>query len=339
MFGIGILRGMMVTLKHFVETYTEDPKRIAARAETPNAVRQMAGERGLFTVQYPEEKLAIPERFRFFPMLIVGAEKGEDWCTSCGICAKVCPPQCIWIVRGTKPDGKPKPEPEEFYIDTTICMQCGYCAEFCPFDAIKMNHDYELSTYERHESAIYNKEMLSVTTTYYARTHPRAWAEESGAREAKEAAKEKRAEPAAATAESTAGQATLPSGRPKPISARAAKAAREAAEAEGRENYPGTEGAPPGIPSAEPRSPGEMSTRPDTDDEAAAPPKRIPARLAKQLREQEAAKSQDVGAHGAGSVPTIPNEQETAEAKRAADDAAAESDQPISRSAPDDKAE
>lgn len=238
MFGSGVLRGMLVTLRHFVETYTEDPRRVKARAATPNAVRQTPNDaRGLFTVQYPEEKLAIPERFRFYPMLIVDGTTGQDWCTSCGICAKVCPPQCIWIVRGTQPNGKPKPEPEEFYLDTTICMQCGYCAEFCPFDAIKMNHDYELSAYERHESAIYNKEMLSVTTTFYARTHPRAWAEESAVRAEKEARDKAKAAPAtpapapvaAAPAPGPAptGAASTPSGKPKPISGKVAKAMRE----------------------------------------------------------------------------------------------------------------
>ena len=238
MFGSGVLRGMLVTLRHFVETYTEDPRRVKARAATPNAVRQTPNDaRGLFTVQYPEEKLAIPERFRFYPMLIVDGTTGQDWCTSCGICAKVCPPQCIWIVRGTQPNGKPKPEPEEFYLDTTICMQCGYCAEFCPFDAIKMNHDYELSAYERHESAIYNKEMLSATTTFYARTHPRAWAEESAVRAEKEARDKAKAAPAtpapapvaAAPAPGPAptGAASTPSGKPKPISGKVAKAMRE----------------------------------------------------------------------------------------------------------------
>lgn len=243
MFGSGVLRGMLVTLRHFVETYTEDPRRVKARAAAPDAVRQTPNDaKGLFTVQYPEEKLAIPERFRFYPMLIVDGTTGQDWCTSCGICAKVCPPQCIWIVRGTQPNGKPKPEPEEFYIDTTICMQCGYCAEFCPFDAIKMNHDYELSSYERHESAIYTKEMLSVTTTYYARTHPRAWAEESAVRAEKEARDKAKAAPAPAApasslppstggpradAPAVPGPQTLPSGKPKPISGKVAKAMRE----------------------------------------------------------------------------------------------------------------
>lgn len=245
MFGSGVLRGMLVTLRHFVETYTEDPRRVKARAAAPDAVRQTPNDaKGLFTVQYPEEKLAIPERFRFYPMLIVDGTTGQDWCTSCGICAKVCPPQCIWIVRGTQPNGKPKPEPEEFYIDTTICMQCGYCAEFCPFDAIKMNHDYELSSYERHESAIYTKEMLSVTTTYYARTHPRAWAEESAVRAEKEARDKAKAAPAPAApapasslppstggpradAPAVPGPQTLPSGKPKPISGKIAKQMRE----------------------------------------------------------------------------------------------------------------
>ena len=41
----------------------------------------------------------MPERFRYIPMLIWDTENNEDLCTACGICAKVCPPQCIWIVR------------------------------------------------------------------------------------------------------------------------------------------------------------------------------------------------------------------------------------------------
>ncbi|MCW5852495.1 MAG: 4Fe-4S binding protein [Anaerolineae bacterium] len=313
MFGFGVLRGLMVTLKHFVETYTEDPKRIKARALTPDAVRQTPNDsKGLFTVQYPEEKLAIPERFRFYPMLIVDADTGQDWCTSCGICAKVCPPQCIWIVRGTKPDGKPKPEPEEFYIDTTICMQCGYCAEFCPFDAIKMNHDYELSTYERHESAIYNKDILSVTTTYYARTHPRAWAEEAAARDAKEskktgggaAAETPRAAPApvaAAPASSAPAAApAAPGAKPKPIPARLAKQMRQQEAGEAGHEAGHAPAAETPTASAAPTPPA-APTSPAAPTMPAAPagsttgetlpsgrPKPIPARLAKQMREQAA---------------------------------------------------
>jgi len=78
---------------------------------------------------------------------------------SCGICAKVCPPQCIWIVRSNNPEtGRPIPEPTEFFIDIDICMNCGLCAEYCPFDAIKMDNDFELSTYDRARNNIFNKE-------------------------------------------------------------------------------------------------------------------------------------------------------------------------------------
>jgi NADH-quinone oxidoreductase subunit I len=114
----------------------------------------------------------------------------QDRCTSCGICAKVCPPQCIWIVRTNDPNtGRPIPEPAEFYIDTDICMNCGFCAEYCPFDAIKMDHDYELSVYDRHTNNIYDKEKLSKPVSYYASIRPANYAREEAARAEAEAAK------------------------------------------------------------------------------------------------------------------------------------------------------
>ena len=126
-------------------------------------------------------------------MLVYEEETGEDRCTACGICAKVCPPQCIWIVRDKDKKGKPITRPAEFYLDASVCMSCGLCAEFCPFDAIKMNHDYELATYERFPYLIYDKEELSVPTSYYAALYPKAWVEEEKIRQAKEAKKRARA--------------------------------------------------------------------------------------------------------------------------------------------------
>lgn len=192
--GMGILRGMGVTIKHFFETYTQDLK-TKNRYNTPTGIemRSKSDTSGIFTVQYPEEKIPVPEEFRFLPFLVYDEnENGQKdlRCTSCGICAKVCPPQCIWIVRTNDPNtGRPIPVPAEFYIDIDICMNCGLCAEYCPFDAIKMDHDYEVASYERMHHHIYDKEKLSKSASYYANIRPSNNASEEAARLEKEAAK------------------------------------------------------------------------------------------------------------------------------------------------------
>jgi NADH-quinone oxidoreductase subunit I len=193
--GMGIVKGLGVTLKRFIDTYLDDIRWFGKRYYTQEGVahRMSADTRGIFTIQYPEEKLPTPEEFRFIPFLLY--EEGpngerQDRCTSCGICAKVCPPQCIWIVRTNDPNtGRPVPEPKEFYIDVDICMNCGFCAEYCPFDAIKMDHNYELSVYNRHEKNIFDKERLSKPVSYYARIRPTNYQREEQARADAAAAK------------------------------------------------------------------------------------------------------------------------------------------------------
>ncbi len=142
MYGKGIIKGLGVTLKHIIDTYIDDITKKSYRNSTPEGIQYRISKdvKGAFTVQYPEEKLPIPEEFRFVPFLVYETkDNGERFvrCTSCGICSKVCPPQCIWIEQTMHPKtGRPVPEPAEFYIDIDICMNCGYCAEYCPFDAI-----------------------------------------------------------------------------------------------------------------------------------------------------------------------------------------------------------
>lgn len=204
MYGLGVMKGLWVTLRHFVDTYTDDVRWLSKQYVDPEKMkmRQSPKGKGLFTVQYPDEKLPAAERFRFIPFLIYEEKNGkqEDLCTSCGICAKVCPPQCIWIVRRDDPVTKrPIPAPKEFYIDTDICMNCGYCADYCPFDAIKMDHDFELASYDRTTAHVYDKAKLSKPVSYYASIRPTDYAAEEKARveeEAKKAAK-KAAAPAA----------------------------------------------------------------------------------------------------------------------------------------------
>lgn len=196
--GKGILRSLGVALKHFVDSYVVDIQaRLSGRKRyyTPEGIkeRSSADMRGIVTIQYPEEKLPVPEEFRYIPFLLY--EEGEDGkqelrCTSCGICAKVCPPQCIWIQRTTDPNtGRPVPAPAAFYIDVDICMNCGFCAEYCPFDAIKMDHDYEIASYDRSKEHIFDLNRLAKPVSYYAEIRPTNYAREEAARQAELEAK------------------------------------------------------------------------------------------------------------------------------------------------------
>ena len=113
MFGTGLLKGLGITLKHMMDTFSDDRKEVPSRYQDSlvfdngrRIMQQPIEQEGLLTIQYPEEKRLLPERFRYIPMLIWDTEKGEDLCTACGICAKVCPPQCIWIVRDMDAKGR-----------------------------------------------------------------------------------------------------------------------------------------------------------------------------------------------------------------------------------------
>ncbi len=202
MYGKGILNGLGVTLKHFFDSYVDDIQWLGRRYFTPEGIahRSSKDTKGVFTVQYPEEKLPVPEEFRYVPFLVYDEKPDgakEIRCTSCGICAKVCPPQCIWIVRTNDPQtGRPVPEPAEFYIDADICMNCGFCAEYCPFDAIIMDHDYEIASYDRN---VFNMQQLLKPATYYQQIRPINYLRNADERKAKEAAKAAKAEAASSS--------------------------------------------------------------------------------------------------------------------------------------------
>lgn len=231
MFGTGLLKGLGVTLKHFVDSYKDDMSKQPSRYEgsielggNRRIMDQPVDQEGLLTIQYPEEKRLLPENFRYIPMLIWDTQRGEDRCTACGICAKVCPPQCIWIVRDSDEKGKPITRPSEFYIDATVCMSCSFCVEFCPFDAIKMNHDYELAVYDRYPQLVYDIEELTVPVEYYAALWPRQYAQEEEKRRQEEAEK---AAQEAAKAKAAAAKAAAP----KAVAAPAAEKAPTDTEA------------------------------------------------------------------------------------------------------------
>lgn len=203
MYGKGILKGLSVTAKRFFDTYIDDIAwllRGKKRYYSEEGIKHRSSKdtKGIFTIQFPEERLIAPEEMRFVPFLVYDEKpegKREVRCTSCGICAKVCPPQCIWIVRSNDPNtGRPIPEPTEFYVDVDICMNCGFCAEYCPFDAIIMDHDFELAAYGR---SVYNMEKLLKPASYYKSIRPEQYERNEAERQAKEAAKAAKAAGAA----------------------------------------------------------------------------------------------------------------------------------------------
>lgn len=184
--GLSFLKSLSVTFRRFIMSYVEDVRWFLRGGFGKHYSQETVAERqaptsdtASFVVQYPRERLPLPERFRSFPFLIYEEDEEDLRCTACGMCARVCPPQCIWIVRAKNPEtGKPERRPDEFYIDVSICMQCGFCSEFCPFDAIKMGHEYEIATFERDGVYLWDKERLSKPLSHHAELHPRQYEEE-----------------------------------------------------------------------------------------------------------------------------------------------------------------
>jgi NADH-quinone oxidoreductase subunit I/electron transport complex protein RnfC len=128
-------------------------------------------------VQYPEEREQLPEAYRNFPVLLYEDASGQELCTSCFQCERICPPQVIHITQAKDPaTGKAIPAIEEFLLEYDACMSCGLCAEVCPFDAIKMDHEFELST-DTHGGLTLDRAGLARPISYYARLAPTMWAE------------------------------------------------------------------------------------------------------------------------------------------------------------------
>ncbi|HEX6290321.1 MAG TPA: 4Fe-4S binding protein [Herpetosiphonaceae bacterium] len=162
--GQGMLKGMLTVIRHFGKSFT-------SYGDDKN------DNTGMFTVQYPEERMALPEAFRNMPILLYDDKTGHELCTSCFQCERICPPKVIHITQATDPStGKAVPAASEFVIEYDSCMSCGYCAEVCPFDAIKMDHHYELSTPD-HLSMDVAKADLNRPISYYQTIAPNFWAE------------------------------------------------------------------------------------------------------------------------------------------------------------------
>jgi NADH-quinone oxidoreductase subunit I len=92
------------------------------------------------TLQYPDERQVLSDRFRGF------VHNDMTKCDSCNICAKLCPVDCIYI----ESEGKGKERMMTRYaIDYNKCIWCSMCTENCHTGSITMSHDYDHSVYDR----------------------------------------------------------------------------------------------------------------------------------------------------------------------------------------------
>jgi NADH-quinone oxidoreductase subunit I len=120
MWGTGILNGFVITARNWF--------------------------RGPITVQYPEQRLELPQRARW-TVTHKFAEDGSPKCTACLICERECPDHVLRIDVSAN-------EAREKHINAYVyevgaCMMCGLCVAACPYDAIYMSHEYELATLSR----------------------------------------------------------------------------------------------------------------------------------------------------------------------------------------------
>ena len=136
-----ILAGLRVTLKHLF---------------APNV-----------TLEYPEQRPAIPPGYRGVPTLVMDPN-GREKCVSCQLCEFVCPPKAIRITPGEIPADQPERAhvekgPKAFDIDMLRCIYCGLCQEVCPEEAIHVGVHYENAEYSR-DRFVYDLERLSAQT-------------------------------------------------------------------------------------------------------------------------------------------------------------------------------
>jgi NADH-quinone oxidoreductase subunit I len=110
------------------------------------------------TMQYPEQKPVLGPEFRGRPVLV--AEKGQERCVACGLCARACPPLAISMQAAETTDEKER-YPVTFEINMLRCIYCGFCEDVCPEEAIVMSGEYDYNFRTRDE-AIYAKDKLMI---------------------------------------------------------------------------------------------------------------------------------------------------------------------------------
>ena len=135
-YGLGIAKGLRVTLKHL--------------------------PRKPITTQYPEQRLTVSRRFRGNHLVWDPVR-----CTGCATCAKSCPQGAIQIVTSRGDDNRYVVE--RFRVDTGHCIFCGLCVESCPYEALFMGQSYEEASYRLPELVDEKEECMAKLPSAYFR--------------------------------------------------------------------------------------------------------------------------------------------------------------------------
>ncbi|HVU33197.1 MAG TPA: NADH-quinone oxidoreductase subunit I [Opitutaceae bacterium] len=120
------------------------------------------------TMEYPEQRPAIPAGYRGVPTLVKDPN-GREKCVSCQLCEFVCPPKAIRITPGEIPPDSANAHveraPQAFDIDMLRCIYCGMCQEVCPEEAIWLQQQYTMTGYTREEMVNHKDRLYEIGGT------------------------------------------------------------------------------------------------------------------------------------------------------------------------------
>jgi ferredoxin len=95
-------------------------------------------------------------------------ETGKERCVGCGLCAAVCPANCLTVVPGMDEVGIRNAK--IYLYDMSRCVFCAMCVEVCPELALVMTHEFELAVYDRSQLVLDADAMLRLADREKERT-------------------------------------------------------------------------------------------------------------------------------------------------------------------------
>ena len=113
MYGIGLLKGLAVTGKHWIK-------------------REI-------TEQYPEQRPDLPPASQGF------FDYDVTKCIACGLCERACPNHVITVESEKNEEGKKVVTAYKMQVE--YCLFCGLCIEACPPKALKNANNFEIACY------------------------------------------------------------------------------------------------------------------------------------------------------------------------------------------------